>query len=925
MTSYLESLKANRSFILITELGAVLHDIGKLDERWPKLEGNKYVHENEIIDIDVCDEDVRQNLDKTKCDKTFYCAAEKAKFYSINHFIKYHSETDGKGPLRHIIRISDLWSATEDRNIPENKMDEKQKEELDQNPKHFISNSFGQEVIIDRSGLCDIRKQIEQLIENSKYLFVSDINTFAFNVKENTLSILATCNAIASTYRPTNDVLLYDHSISTATIYKPFLNQSILGREVTSKNIYPSAIRDYFSIVSLGFDLSKLFAQTEKIGDLIGRLQLLKNIQNILKQKLEIEYAVGNEIYRDHELSCFLLPVQFSEKYDENENENEIESFINDLLFECCCDDAFIVTYKIELCKTQRIYNDLPQVIGNFKGVNLPANPWHADSLSAIWDAAPVYAEVCPLCGLLPAVSKSNKNRNERLCKSCDKLRKTGQKARDNEDGSIWLDEIADPETNRIAVLSVEIPLERWLCSNGMLQMHQFKIKTKDDDINKTKELSYERIRRFYATTETYFNQLTEKIKTDLDICERLQLEITHSLQPIVLEKNRFYSYSQPENGNTGELYLSGDGSWITVSRIDNSSLLQEGDALKLKLTNPRAKDFEAVIKRIEIKSYYPYAEVLRSQNSLMLLVPARKARGLAVNAVELFKQQFSKALGKLPLSIGIIYAPVKSPLSFSLQASLNMCKILRERSNSLLEAKVVNDSDDFGEYTNLSLKIDGVPEKDIKMKIHSKLGNNETGNMDKEDIYYTRLPVIESSRLSEHVNEQDVIKDISLWDGKDYKPVLANQLKKDNCLRILTGAFDFEFLDSTARRFDLLPTKHKQEQHSLRSRELNINHLNLLQNLEEAFKEQSYVTDTQIRNVYAILTAKFCEWHLEIASRKDRAWLHFDKLTCAVLNKEFHFSSDKLRFVKESVLSGLFFDWFELYYRIEKRKIREG
>ena len=87
--------------------------------------------------------------------------------------------------------------------------------------------------------------------------------------------------------------------------------------------------------------------------------------------------------------------------------------------------------------------------------------------------------------------------------------------------------------------------------------------------------------------------------------------------------------------------------------------------------------------------------------------------------------------------------------------------------------------------------------------------------------------------------------------------------------------------------------------------------------------KEQSDLTDTRLQNIFTLLSTKLAEWHKTPESYKNRE--SYQKLVAAVLQKEMDLTVEERAILEKAVLSGLFFDWVELFYRIEKRKLREA
>ena len=903
MTDYLKQLKDNKDKILLGEIAAYIHDLGKLNsiflEKQMGIETAKNYDHSNILSLDEKSTHTGKTIFSFLHEHLEPDGADGYDILTVHHGYVNGKKVDFKkhSDLAKTIILADRLSATGDRQWAD---------DIQSGKFVFNASPFGAECEIDIAEMDKVRKQLYQSLETINLIWNKLKNSACIRekiIKEVSCAFYEG-KSIADTQRPANDIDLWDHAHSTATMFKVLWAQKILGENLKTQN--PSQPNDVFTVFIVNFDMVKIFAQVEKIGDLQGRLSALQEIQDLLQQVLEVDYAAGNEIYREPGLSCFLLPVQFAE----GEGEREIREFLDDKLKEFC-KDKLLLPYVFEIRKTQRIFDVLPEVLGESRGRSVPANSWHLGVISELWSKAQERAEACPLCGLLPVEGKSG-SRSKNLCGLCGRLREAGQTGRRQGEGTVWVDEIADTETNRLAVLCIEVPLERWLIEKNMLQLHRFQLKNGD---SKTKTLSYERVRRLWAAADDYFNQLTGEIKEELGECERLKLDLKPENESLPIEQGQFYLTERPGGAI---LYLDKNGAWLTVTRVKNKSqwLKELEQPLKLRLDRPGAPWFKATVENVEFQKYIPFAEVSRGKNFLVLLVPARPARKLAADALDSFERTFSKALGKLPLSLGIVYSPARFPLSLTLRGALAMQNYLRGESNRLRRAEVVEEPVKKERFVCLKLKIDGATEDDISFKIDCALGNNETGEMNKDDIYYISLPVVQDSKKPDQV---------TLWDGKEYDPVPAGGLKKGNQLKILTGKFDFEFLDSTARRFDLrLEREGKRICQSPGLRPLDVRHLKLIEKLEETIKRLPDITDTRLRNVHTLLLAKFKEWRLEDVPRDCEAWSIYENFAGAVVRKEFgELSPEEQNFLKKSVLSGLFYNWFELFYQVEKRNIR--
>lgn len=907
----LEKLKHNREFILVAELGALIHDIGKLDERWPKKSGGKYRHEQAILDMDICRQDIRSLLKGENYLKGFVNQLNNAGFECLNDFILFHSERDRKGPLRKIIRLADLWSATEDRAIKEGELTQEEKDK-DSYPHYFSSDPFGCETLVDRSRLNEIRGEIEDALKKcaQQYPLGAD---FAVMARDLIYGILQNSEAIASTIRPSNDVTLFDHSYSTSSIFKVLLNQWILGKEVTSKDPWDESLEDQVGIYAVIFDVPSLANQVEKIGDMQGRRLALESIQDQLKRLLEIDYAVGSEIYRELGLSCFLVPVQFSG----DSGCKELNVFLEERLAEICKDEELIIPFGFKSTATRRVHEALPGILGAARGMTVPANRWLVEYVEEQWEEAPRRAESCPLCGLLPSEVSIGRSRSQRLCSLCNRLRQRGQQERRDFPGTVWMDEIADLETGRVALLSLEVPLEWWLDNEGMIKTQQYKFKNVY-----SKTTSYERLRRIWSVTDKYLDKVWEEIEQNLGECTRLQMELCSTEGPSFVP-GQFYNVEGPENT---ELYYDTGGIWRTVSKLRNPKAWKPEKQLHLSADRPGADKISAFIEKVEEEKYSSVALVERTRNRLVVIVPARKARRAALSALNLFESCFPKSQGKIPLAVGVLYAPCQHPLSMLLKATLDMQAYLCSRANELSMVEIQRDVDDNPENSlaEIVFSSDLISEDTVSLKIDTWLGDNQTGSLGKSDEYYMRFPVACDNK---EFHREDG-KPITF--GEDcFAPVPVTELKVGDRVGMVLGSFDFEFMDSPSRMHDLyvLPDGVRPcrllDDGMRGKRPYTVYQLKLLEKLESIISDRTDLTSSTLRNIILVLSSRYAEWNLGHEERNSEVWVTYRQFARDVIDKELALSFEEREFILSTVLSGLFFDWFEVFCAIEKRKLR--
>ena len=137
-------------------------------------------------------------------------------------------------------------------------------------------------------------------------------------------------NALGETRRPANDVTLWDHSYSVASLYKSALAEVVLS-ECEREKKDPKEIK--WKLLSIRFDGDEFYHSVNKIADVLGRKSLVEKIFEKIKILLEMIIPIGNEIYRDENGSIFLVPESADEGIYEiseeiwNDSESGIKSF----------------------------------------------------------------------------------------------------------------------------------------------------------------------------------------------------------------------------------------------------------------------------------------------------------------------------------------------------------------------------------------------------------------------------------------------------------------------------------------------------------------------------------------------------------------------------------------------------------------------
>ncbi len=125
---------------------------------------------------------------------------------------------------------------------------------------------------------------------------------------------------MAETRLPNNDVTLWQHSYSVASIFKALLADCLHKDSwehllSESKNLVHA--QQELSMLAVRWDAQEWVGKSLRSFEVVGRELALQEMTNSVKEYLEEELAWGNEIYRDHTGICFLVPPAILEAHKE--------------------------------------------------------------------------------------------------------------------------------------------------------------------------------------------------------------------------------------------------------------------------------------------------------------------------------------------------------------------------------------------------------------------------------------------------------------------------------------------------------------------------------------------------------------------------------------------------------------------------------
>lgn len=634
-------------------------------------------------------------------------------------------------------------------------------------------------------------------------------------------------NAAGDTQRPINEVTLWEWGAATAAFWKAIASRYVLENKVTENNLK-------WRILAVRFDGLGFLEQSLVIGDLLGRRAAIQASLNCVRKLLEGTYPIGNEVYRDENGSAFIVPELESDSdgkrlRDLLENQILNSGWLNELDGELKPRVDITESHGKAIVLHKALEQTLPQITP-FEDYS---NRWWQGEIT----------DICTVCSVRPqgwGTSSKEQRREAKLRNTChvclerrDKRAKTWSENLHKIDketvrDTIWIDEIAD-ENGRLALVIGQFNLNTWL-SGGMIKS-LLAVCNPASDTNKkpsftSKEPSFARIQRVWETTQRFWQEaLTDVPDTQLPkVKGRLTIETTNivefRLQPfgnydLVLGKTKLsvlhdngklittdnLRYTAKQLGAEPKDYASDEAAaeFVRNQLLNQQATIEEptgyGSPNKLRgtlnISNVTPDKTE----------YSPVIPILAEPRTFMALVPAEKS----LDVIEAIKTKYEREMGKvrnrLPLHLGVVYFQRRTPLRAALDAGRQMLSY--KSPNDKQQWQVLNiqcliepeKKDQFSKAIILELLQD---DQTITWRIPVAMGDGTT------DVWYPYV-FLETGGDDSKVNGR-------LRTIKSQRPGTSNpcwlvhvaDLKEGDQIYFTPSTFDFEFLDSTARRFEI-------------------------------------------------------------------------------------------------------------------------
>ena len=536
MNNSLETLENNRKGILFIELAGLLHDIGKLskafleyrktcqddpqgwekdphsERKWKDQEANRDVEERYLVDIEKFkDKDAVPDEFKKEIKGVTDCDFGEPDF-SIQKAVHDHHKDGTKivlGPLIKTLQAADGKDAAIDRNNP--LFSAEQKNNI------YKSNVFGfeQDRKIEYKSQEDARKQLYGTLRT---ILPEYFNSFSDSDRRQILKDVeeAFKQGISDTTRPQNDTSLWEHAYAVASILKVLSVHNLFNK---GNEVY--RFQDVrFGIFGIGWDGFKFISYGQKIGDIVGRKNVLDNIKKSIKEIVESKYPVGNTIYEDDNGIYFIVPAGFDESDLDQSQYPAIKHAILKETYEMAAEKSAgeLQPHVVDISKT----NTLTAIVRAIKMMREKTS-YPFDSAVQGFKYFAEYLQkfeakktVCPICRLR---SVEKEDVDKKICEECRK-RKTKaaiRKSDSTKQQTVFIDEVVD-KNQGAALVVARFGLKDWLDGTmirALFVSEENGIKKEIESLGKIKAFQVgleQSLRNQFETTEYSYNRIKEDI-----------------------------------------------------------------------------------------------------------------------------------------------------------------------------------------------------------------------------------------------------------------------------------------------------------------------------------------------------------------------------------------------------------------------------
>ncbi|MCL4514310.1 MAG: CRISPR-associated protein Csx11 [Firmicutes bacterium] len=651
---------------------------------------------------------------------------------------------------------------------------------------------------------------------------------------------LAFSKALGDTRRPINEVDLWSWVHIVATLYKAALAGILLTIGRTED--LPVANTLKWRLLALRFNSSQIVDRSPSISALLARRAWINEGLDKVESLLEETYPLGTEVYRDANGSVFVVPDVEDLLDYANENGQTLRVMIQSAL-DSVLEGEIIITPQIDTngwwaqdpkwtpkSKPDEL-DDQPLPITEWLKEKRVVNPdlaWTKSSWKMAADNGKPSCEPCLISGVRPQGPSQKAIERKVSDFWLDRIGKRSKEWAEKPESTIWMSEIADIN-GRVALIAASLDISHWLTPDGLVNtLLVIPPQQGDPKSAKRKTPSFARLRRVWKTCEGFWE---ESVKGQLGglldtIGPRLTIagDLDRSLAPyqayeiyprpgisleVMLDKRNLVAianlqYVARQVGADTEDYSTPDRAAQCLAK-------QLGEREEIVIYEPGLSDGRqkvvAHLRNIRVMirqdNYVPAIDILSEPQQFMVLVPAAKGLEVIHHIKSEYEAKFSKVKNRLPLHLSIVFFGRKQPLYTAVDAARRMLRRSSSVGTVWLVEKVVDQPDSHIVKMTLSRTTEeaGLPQLNSDFETEISYG---TGAGTEDDWY--PYVFVQDTATNKPLSDRHFVFQAHLPGHAVETPLVhVKELQEGDKIHYAPSTFDFEFLDVTARRFELL------------------------------------------------------------------------------------------------------------------------
>jgi len=836
-------------------------------------------------------------------------------------------------------------------------------------------------------------------------------------------------SSIAETRRPLNDVTMFDQTIASVVFFKAALAQNLMAgwKEPVQNKV---ADKYHWRLLRVGLNGIAYWGQEGRINDLLSRKSLVKPALDAVRTLLEETYPLGVEVYRDENGSLFSVP----------DIEDLLDATADSRSLRECLRQVIEHTFDGEVCPTlelsERTRNLL--LLGQLATTELPPPTPQPKRVREWWDGIS-RRDVCPVCGLRPQADSNTKAGQRKVCDVCEGRRADrAKKWTRTLTTTIWTDEVADIN-GRLALVVGQFGLTPWLTGEAFNSVMVFdpasRTLTDEKRDNKKYLFSYtqlltdiqESLQRRQFKNKTLLSNLVLKNArggtfedfydlqvSDTDLGEGLSTRASAILALAMMRQNpsfarirrvwettmHFWEKVQRDFGNIilpagprlkvggtlqagdrkdkppgtyhtydlvlprgvklsvvwdGQCFITCDNLVYTAKLLGKQPPKREKDEqtpdYSQRLQQWGAREVQSLLCGTLVveepvgyggknkvwgeitvtdaqplpDAYTPAIPILAEPRTFMALVPADRALEVLKAIKAKYEREMGKVRNRLPLTLGAVYFGRRAPLAAALDAGRRMLQRGKSANGQMgtwtvVEKVEIKEKDaapkylqqkHFTRWAEVTLEREA---RRVVWRVPLRMGDGDT-----PDVWYPYVFVKQPAPDRPLAERNGKFQVPCPWvldeQGNPQKLDLvhADELQKDDVVYFTPSTFDFEYLDTTARRFEVSYAGGQRRGIGKRQRPYLLEELD---NIEKVWAEVSKISKSQIKMVVSLIETKRHDWlTMDTPAAQATATATFRQFVRDVLHEAKIYSE----LLERAALSGMLNDALELHLTIAK------